>query len=337
MKLSELASRIGAEMPAGTSDIEVTGASGIDSAVGGSITFLSSNKLVPELLISGAAAVIVNKPVDGVNIPQIKAANPLLAFAKALAVFYKAPFKHKGVMSGAFLSGKADIDPESTIYPGAYISDGASIGKRTTIHPGVYIGEGSSVGDDCIIYPNVAIREGIQVGSRVTVHSGSVIGSDGFGYVPDGKEHFKIPQVGGVVIEDDVEIGACVTIDRATTDKTVIGEGTKIDNLVQIGHNVRIGRHCIIVAHVAIGGSTKVGNHVTLAGHVAVNDHVSIADGCIVGAKSGVAGSLEKGLYSGIPAIPHSTWLRASAVFKKLPELFSRLRALEKKMGGNNG
>ncbi len=334
MRLKDLAERIGAK-PVSDADPEIKGVAGIDSAGEGFLTFVTSRKLIPSLRASRAAAVIVKEPLEGMVIPQIVAENPLLAFARALEVFYVKPRRPGGVMPGAVVSESARLGRDVTVYPMSFLAEGVSIGDRTVIYPGVFIGEGSSVGGDSVIHPNVTIREGVTIGSRVIIHAGAVIGADGFGYVFDGGRHCKIPQVGGVIVEDDVEIGAAVTIDRATTGNTRIGEGTKIDNLVQVGHNVRIGKHCIIVAQVGIGGSTEIGDHVTLAGQVGVADHVNIEDGCIVGAKSGVHGRLRKGVYSGIPVMPHIKWLKTRALYERLPEMQKKIRELEEKISGS--
>jgi len=194
------------------------------------------------------------------------------------------------------------------------------------------VGENTTVGKDCMIYPNVVLRENVKVGNKVIIHSGSVIGSDGFGYVFEEGRYHKIPQVGGVIIGDDIEIGSNVSIDRATTGNTIIGKGTKIDNLVQIAHNVKIGENTIIVAQVGIAGSTEVGDFVTLAGQVGIADHVKIGSGTVIGAQSGIASDLTKGFYTGSPALPHREWLRAHALFAKLPELYKKIKELEKKI-----
>ncbi|NOZ25314.1 MAG: UDP-3-O-(3-hydroxymyristoyl)glucosamine N-acyltransferase [Nitrospirae bacterium] len=331
MRLKDLAERIGAT-PLSDDDVDIRGVGGIDSAEEGFLTFVADRRLISRLKTSAAAAVIVKEPIEGIDIPQIAAENPLLAFARALEVFYVNPPRPKGVMSGAVVSGSARLGRDVTVHPMSFLADGVSVGDRTVIYPGAFVGENSTIGEDCVIHPNVTIREGVTIGSRVIIHAGAVIGSDGFGYVFADDRHHKIPQVGGVIIGDDVEIGAAATIDRATTGNTRIGEGTKIDNLVQIGHNVSIGKHCIIVAQVGIGGSTDIGDYVTLAGQVGVADHVHIEDGCIVGAKSGVQGRLRKGVYSGIPVMPHFRWLKARALYEKLPELQKKIRELEKRI-----
>jgi UDP-3-O-[3-hydroxymyristoyl] glucosamine N-acyltransferase len=191
-----------------------------------------------------------------------------------------------------------------------------------------------TVGDDSFIHPNVTVRERVKIGRKVIVHSGTVIGSDGFGYVQEKGGHYKIPQVGGVIIGDDVEIGANVCIDRATSGNTIIGSGTKIDNLVQVAHNVKIGRNCIIVAQVGISGSVDIGDGVILAGQVGIKDHVKIGPGAVVAAQAGVSGDIPGGrIYSGTPAIPHGTSLRALNLYSKLPEYVKRIREIEKKLG----
>jgi UDP-3-O-[3-hydroxymyristoyl] glucosamine N-acyltransferase len=239
----------------------------------------------------------------------------------------------RGISKNAFVSESSSLGQDVSVYDFAYVSDGVKIGSRSVIHPGVFIGENSVVGDDCVIHPNVTIREGVTIGSRVIIHSGSVIGSDGFGYVFEEGAHQKIPQVGGVIIEDDVEIGAAVTIDRATTGNTVIGRGTKIDNLVQIGHNVQIGRNVILVAQIGIGGSSRIEDGVILGGQVGVADHTHVEAGTMVAAKSGILGEVKRGIYSGVPMMPHRDWLKASAVFARLPELKKKIEELEKKIG----
>ncbi|MEK7823189.1 MAG: UDP-3-O-(3-hydroxymyristoyl)glucosamine N-acyltransferase, partial [Nitrospirota bacterium] len=258
--------------------------------------------------------------------------NPYLAFARTLEIFYKAPFNPLGISKESIIGENVSFGSDVSVYPNVYISNNVAIGNRVTIFPFVYIGENVSVGDDSVIYPNAAIREKVKIGKRVIIHSGAVIGSDGFGYVREKEKHYKIPQVGGVIIEDEVEIGANVTIDRATLGNTVIGSGTKIDNLVHIAHNVKTGKNCIILAQVGISGSVEIGDNVVLAGQVGIADHKRIADGVMVVGKSGVTNNLEPGVYSGTPAIPHKDWLRAQSIYAKLPDILRRLQELERKI-----
>lgn len=336
MKLSELASLVSGRI-AGNPDTEVKGISGIHEAEEGEATFLSDKRLINECAKSKASCVLVRDHIKEIDKPQVIVNNPHYAFAQLLEHFYIRPPDYTGISPMAFVSDKAKISADVSVGHFSHISDKAEIGKGTFIHPGVFVGESSTIGSGCLIYPNVVIREGVTIGNRVIIHSGVVIGSDGFGYVFEQGRHNKIPQVGGVIIGDDVEIGANVTIDRATTDNTIIGSGTKIDNLVQIGHNVKIGTNCIIVAQVGVGGSTDIGNYVVIGGQTGVSDHAKIDDGCMIGAKSGVLGHLTKGVYSGSPVIPHRDWLRATSLFAKLPEFAKRLKELEKKINKLEG
>ena len=316
----------------GNGEVEISGVAGLSEAGDGDITFLSSIKLLKEARESKAAAVIVKEGIEGLEKPQIACANPQLAFALLLGQFYVKPHPFKGISEKAFVSPSASIGENVTIYPFAYIADNANIGKNSVIYPGVFIGEGSKVGATCLIYSNVTIREDVTVGSRVIIHPGAVIGADGFGYVFDGQAHRKIPQVGTVIIDDDVEIGANTTIDRATTGATVIGRGTKIDNQVQIGHNVKVGRGVILVSQVGIGGSSTLGGGVILGGQAGVADHATIEAGTMLGAKGGFMGTVKKGIYSGGPAIPHRDWLKSTAIFAQLPEMKKKIHELEEQI-----
>ncbi|MDI6889456.1 MAG: UDP-3-O-(3-hydroxymyristoyl)glucosamine N-acyltransferase [Thermodesulfovibrionales bacterium] len=331
MKLREIASLLNGEI-IGDPDIEITGVSGINGAQEGDITFLSADSYRKYLSGCKASCVIVKEPIDGLNITQLRVPNPHLAFAKLLEHFYIKPKKPIGISKEAIVSKKARTGKDVSIFPLSYISDGVFIDEGTVIYPFVFVGENTTIGKGCIIYPNVVVREKVTIGNNVIIHSGSVIGSDGFGYVFDEGRHYKIPQVGGVIVEDDVEIGSNVSIDRATTGNTIIGRGTKIDNLVQIGHNVKIGKNAIIVGQVGIAGSTEIGDFVTLGGQVGVTDHVKIESGTIIGAQSGVLGDVSKGIYSGSPAMPHRDWLKSQAVISKLPELYKKIKELEKRI-----
>jgi UDP-3-O-[3-hydroxymyristoyl] glucosamine N-acyltransferase len=331
MKLKELASLLGGALR-GDGDLEVHGVAGIHDVKEGEATFLSDHKLLKECIRSKASCVIVRDFIPELNKPQVAVKNPSYAFARLLEHFYVKPLQPAGISPMAFVSPHATIGKEVTVHAFAYISDNAIIGDHTVIYPGVFIGNDTVIGMQCVIFPNVTIREKVRIGNRVIIHAGTVIGADGFGYVFEDGKHHKIPQVGGVIIEDSVEIGANVTIDRATTGNTLIGSGTKIDNLVQVGHNVSVGKNSIIVAQVAIGGSTQIGNYVVLGGQVGVADHATIDDGTMVGAKSGVMGHLMKGIYSGSPCFPHRDWLKSSALFAKLPELNKKIRELEAKI-----
>lgn len=328
MTVREIAEFLQGELK-GDGDTEIRSVAGIAQASEHDITYVSSPKYLRHLHGSRAACIIVQEFVDGTSCSQIKVPNPQYAFARLLERIYPAEAPASGIDARSFIAPTAVVGQHVTVFPFVYISEGAKIGDNSLLYPGVYVGRGSTIGSGCTIHANVSIREGVSIGNRVTIHAGTVIGADGFGYVFEQGTQYKIPQVGGVIIEDDVEIGANVSIDRATLDNTVIGAGTKIDNQCQIGHNVKIGKHCLLVAQVAIGGSTEIGDYVILAGQVGVADHTTVESGTIIAAQSGIAGHIEKGLYAGSPAIPHKTWLRAQALYGKLPELQKQIKALE--------
>ncbi len=276
------------------------------------------------------AGVIVIPPTAPAHLkarPYLEVTHVRAAFAQALELFYPRP------LAAAFIHPTAVIEPEVTlgekvwIGPLSYLGRGAQIGSGSRIEAQVYIGEGVHIGEACRIYPQVVLREGVRLGNRVTLHSGTIVGSDGYGYYPHAGQHHKIPQVGGVQIGDDVEIGANVTIDRGTLDATRIGQGTKIDNLVQIGHNVQIGEHTLLVAQVGISGSTQIGNRVTLAGQTGVAGHLHIGDDVVAAGKSGITKDIPAGLkVSGFPAQDHREELRLQAALRRVPELLKRWR-----------
>lgn len=331
MKIKEFAEIVSGEI-IGDPEGEITGVSGIRQAIAGDITYVSSAHYIKYLEGSNASCVIVKDVIPDISIPQIKVINPHYAFARALECFYPKPTHAAGISSQAFVAVSASIGKDVSIYPFAYVSEHAVIGEGSVLMPGTFVGSSSTIGRQCLLYPNVTVREGVTLGDRVIIHSGTVIGSDGFGYVFEQGEHYKIPQVGGVIIEDDVEIGSNVSVDRATTGNTIIRNGTKIDNLTQIAHNVTIGQKSLIVSQVGIAGSTDIGDFVVLGGQVGIADHTTIASGTMVAAQSGLKGHVEKGIYAGSPAIPHATWLRAQALFARLPEMNKRIRKLEEKI-----
>lgn len=331
MKLKDIAKMLGGEV-LGDPETEILGVKGIEEASGGDITFISGRKYLSAAQASGASCIMTGEFVEGMEKAQLKVADPRFCFAKLLEHFHARPKRPTGISPLAFVGGTARIGEEVSIYPFAYISEGVTLGKGSTVYPGAFIGEGTSVGEGTVIHPNVVVREGVKIGNRVIINSGAVIGSDGFGYTPHEGRHYKIPQVGGVIIGDNVEIGANTTIDRATTGNTEIGSGTKIDNLVQIGHNVKIGPDSIIVAQAGIAGSARMGKGVILGGQAGVADHAVMEDGVLIVGRSGVHGTLKKGVYSGLPAMPHKEWLRASVVFQKLPEMHKKLLKLEEKI-----
>jgi UDP-3-O-[3-hydroxymyristoyl] glucosamine N-acyltransferase len=331
-RLKELAEWVDGTV-VGDGEIEISGVAAIEEAQAGEITFVANPKYLPKLSETHASAIIVSKEVTQADKPLLCVTNPYLAFAKILTLFSHKPYQPKGIDSNTWISPTAKLGKDLTLYPFVYIGDRCSIGDRVTLYPGVYVGEDSSIGEDSILHSNVSIYSGTILGKRVILHSGVVVGSDGFAYVKEGKKNVKIPQVGRVEIEDDVEIGANTTIDRATFGKTIIRRGVKIDNLVQVAHNVVIGEDSILCAQVGISGSTKLGNNVTLAGQVGVVDHVEIEDNVIVGAQAGVTHKLRGNQgYVGSPALPHREFLRINAVFSKLPEMRKTLIEIEKRI-----
>jgi len=335
--LQEIAGLIGAKV-VGDSKVVITGISGIRDAQKGDLAFIGNPKYSKFIEGTKASAVVVSENIKDSHIPLIIAENPSLAISKIATLFYSSDKAyHKGIHPSAII-GK-DVVLGDAVSIGAYVvvEEGAKIGDRTVILPLSYIGFDSTIGQDCVIHSNVSIREKTIIKNRVIIHNGTVIGSDGFGYEKVGKVHQKISQLGIVLIEDDVEIGANVTIDRARLDKTTIGRGTKIDNLVQIAHNVRIGENCIIVAQAGISGSTEIGNDVVIAGQAGIAGHLEIGDGAIVGAQGGVTKSIPANTFvSGYPARPHKEAMKLYAYLGRLPELSDKIDELTKRLDKNN-
>ena len=330
--LKELAEYLGGDL-LGDGDVRITGVAGLDDAEERHISFLANQKYAARVATTRAGAVLLPPGAENYGRNAIVLGNPYLGFAKLVTLFYVRPPEMKGIMPGAYLGNGVVMGADVTVYPGASVGDGARLGDRVTLFPGVAVYAGAEIGSDTVLHANVSIRERCRVGSRVIIHNGAVVGSDGFGYAPDGRGHYKIPQVGIVVIEDDVEIGANTTIDRAALGATIIGRGTKIDNLVQIAHNCLVGEHCIIVSQVGVSGSTKLGYFVTLGGQVGVAGHLEIGARAMVGAKSGVHNSIPAGqVFSGIPALPHKQWLRTAMALPKVPELRKTVMDLERRI-----
>jgi len=332
--LKELAEYLGGTVR-GDETCRINGLAPLEAAASDKITFLANPKYASKVADTGAGAVLMEPGGEGYGRNVVEVANPYLAFAKLLTLFYVQPHRPRGVMPEACIGLGSSLGEEISIYPGVIVGDNVTIGDRCVIHPGAVIYDGVTIGDDTTIHANAVVRERCRIGSRCVVQPGAVIGSDGFGYAPDGSSYYPIPQIGIVVLEDDVEIGANTCIDRAALEVTLIRRGTKLDNLVQVAHNCQIGEDCMIVSQVGISGSSKVGNHVTLAGQVGVAGHLTIGDNVIVGAQSGVPGSLPAdAVYSGTPVIPHKDWLKSMAVVANLPGLRKTVAALEKRIAG---
>lgn len=330
--LKELAGYLGGKV-LGDENLTVNGLAPLENAGPDKITFLANPRYASKVAETGAGAVLMAPGCERYGRNVIEVANPYLGFAKLLTLFYTQPHPPLGVLAGACVGTGVTLGEGVSVYPGACIGNNVTIGDRTVIHSGAVLYEGALIGDDCVIHANVVVRDRCRIGNRCIIQPGAVIGSDGFGYAPDGRSYYRIPQIGIVVLEDDVEIGANTCIDRAALEVTLVRRGTKLDNLVQVAHNCQIGEDCMIVSQVGISGSTKIGNHVTLAGQVGVAGHLSIGDNVMVGAQSGVPGSLEANAgYSGSPTMPHKEWLRAMAVVPRLPELKKTVNALEKRI-----
>ncbi|MBX3371035.1 MAG: UDP-3-O-(3-hydroxymyristoyl)glucosamine N-acyltransferase [Nitrospira sp.] len=332
LTLRELHDYVGGEL-IGSPDATVTAVASLEQAGPGDLAFVTSERHLKSPQTATMGALLVGRRIADCPSPQIVVENPAYAFARAAQQFFARPARVRGIAEGLTRGDGVTIGTDVSIWPGVTLGDRVTIGARVTLYPGVFIGDDTSIGDDSLLYPNVVVREGCRIGARVIIHSGTVIGSDGFGYVQYQGRHQKIPQLGGVLIEDDVELGANVSVDRATFGDTVIKRGTKIDNLVQIAHNVVVGEHNILVAQVGIAGSTTLGRYVMVGGQAGLADHLQIGDQVMIAAKSGVTRSLEPNqIVSGAPVMAHATFLKAQAVIPQLPELRNRVRELEERL-----
>jgi UDP-3-O-[3-hydroxymyristoyl] glucosamine N-acyltransferase len=333
LKLREIADRLGCRLE-GDGAIEIVRITGIEDARAGDLTFFTNRKYAAHLKRTAASAVIAGDEVNGSPCAVLRTSHPYLAFARAVALFADDRRPAPGVHRLADVAPGASVDPTASVGAFVVVGDAAHVGARTILHPHATVAAGARVGADCVIHSHVSVRERVQIGDRVVIQDGAVVGSDGFGFarMPDGTHH-KIPQVGGVTIEDDVEIGANAAIDRPAVGETRIGAGSKIDNLVQVAHGVTIGRNVLLAAQVGIAGSTTIEDSVTLAGQVGVAGHITIGKGTIATAQTGVPNSVDPGSFiSGYPAISNRDWLRASAVFRRLPELRKAVAALEARL-----
>ena len=332
ISLKQIHDVVGGEL-VGSPRATVTSLASFEEAGPSDLTFVTGDRMLKTGGPITAGILLAHRRLAEIANPHIVVANPTLAFAQVARVFFCPVPPPRGIDATVARGIATQVGPDASIWPGVTLGDRVTIGARVTLYPGVFIGNDTTIGDDTLLYPNVVVREGCTIGARVIVHSGTVIGSDGFGYVQDQGRHYKIPQLGGVTIEDDVELGANVTVDRATLGQTVIQQGTKVDNLVQIAHNVTIGAHSILVAQVGIAGSTRVGHHVMIGGQAGLADHIVIGDQVMIAARAGVNRSLEPNqIVSGAPVMPHEVWVKAQAVIPRLPELRQAIRTLEERM-----
>lgn len=338
LTVGELRERVGGEIE-GDASTPVTGVAPLEGATGQDLSFLATRKYLSYLSGTQAAAVIVSRDVGDLGeVPEttvlLWVEDAHIALAEALEFLYPPRARKTGVAPTAILEGGVEFGSGVWIGPYAVVGEGSQLGDDVSVGAHTVVGAGCRIGHGTELREHVTLYAGTVVGARCIIHSGVRLGVDGFGYVFDEGGHRKVPQVGRCVVEDDVEIGANTTIDRGSVGDTRIGAGTKIDNLVQIGHNVRIGRNCVLAGQVGIAGSSRLGDGVALAGQVGISGHVSLGDGVRVAAKSGVGGDIPAGeTYFGSPARPHTQVMRAYAVFLRLPELFRRLRHLEQRVG----
>jgi UDP-3-O-[3-hydroxymyristoyl] glucosamine N-acyltransferase len=337
VRLSELADALGGKV-VGRGDTVVTGVSSLEQAGPGDLSWIENPRGEEHAQRSRAAAFLVSAATT-VDRPQVIVAQPRVAMVETVERYFLPPRPPRRIARLVSRGRGVRLGPGASIAPFVTLGDRVVLGARVTLHPGVVLGDDVVVGDDCVLHANVVVGEGCRLGARVVVHAGSVIGSDGFGYVLDRGRHRKIPQLGRVTVGDDVELGANVTVDRATFGETVIGRGTKVDNLVQIAHNVVIGEHTVLAGQVGIAGSTRLGAYVVVGGQSGLTDHIEVGDGARVAAGSGVIRSVPAGqTVSGNPALPHEQTTHALALlYLRLPSVMTRLRELERRLGRLEG
>jgi UDP-3-O-[3-hydroxymyristoyl] glucosamine N-acyltransferase len=336
--LAEISKLVAGEIQGDANKI-IRGALPFDEANGHDITYAESPRFLKKINESNAGAIIVPNTFQSSDRNIIKTDSPRIAFAKVIRLFYPKIAPEPGQRETAHIGKNLKCGKNSSIGHFVVIGNNVVLGDNVQIHPHVFIGDDVLIGDDTAIYPNVTVFESCEIGSRVIIHSGTVIGSDGFGFAPEGESYYKIPHTGIVQIDDDVEIGAGNTIDRATFGKTWIKKGVKTDNLIHIAHNVVIGENTLILAQVGIAGSATIGKHSVLSGRSGVKDHITIGDDVIVGSRSSILQSISNGeVVSGMmPTMPHRLYLKVQNIIPKLPELKKRIKAIEKKIEKING
>ncbi len=333
ISLGDLAAAIGGTL-CGDASAMITGVASLEEATPADVSFLANDRYKKFMSDTNAGAVIVATGYDGPGESLIRCDDPYFAFRNALVELYgwrQHPFA--GISGQAFIDPAATVSPDAHLGPFVTVSAGATVGARTVLYPGTFIGPDAVVGEDCICYANVTIYDHCVLGDRVTIHANSSIGQDGFGYSTHNAAHHKIPAVGNVILGDDVEIGACCAIDRATLGSTTLGDGTKFSNHISIGHGSKMGKHCLMVAQSGIAGSTNVGNYVVFAAQCGSVGHITIGDGAKIGAQSGVVRDVEPGTeVLGAPAYPIQDMRRIAACYPKLPEMRSTIRKLEREL-----
>ncbi len=333
LTLAEIAKIVQGDLE-GNGAIKIHDVAKIEQANTGEITFISNPKYAKFIDSTGASAVLVSQDFPETKKPIIRAQNPYFSFLKILKIFHPSgEALVEGIHPTAIIDRSTKIGANVRIGAGVIIDRNCNIGDNVTIFPGVVIAQEVAIGNNTLIYANVALREQVRIGNNVIIHSGTVVGSDGFGFAKEGQQYHKIPQVGTVIIEDDVEIGANCAIDRATLGATIIRKGVKLDNLIQVAHNVEIGENTVIAAQTGISGSTRIGKNVMIGGQVGFVGHIELGDNTTIGAQSGVSKSLPpNSVYFGYPARPIMQAKREEAALRKLPELLKRVAALEEKL-----
>lgn len=329
---AEIARQLGAEL-SGDGQTVLTGFAPTDRAQAGDLTFAENENYFARAEQSAASAIIAPPGFHSTSKVVLRVADARLAFARVLPVFFPEPGFDPGVHPSAVIAATARIDATAHVGPHCVVGESVCVGARSVLQGLNFIGAGTVIGEDCHLFPNVTVYARAEIGSRVRVHSGAVIGSDGFGYVPDGEFHRKVPQIGNVIIRDDVELGANVTVDRGALGPTIIGRGTKIDNLVQIAHNVSLGEHCLVVSQAGVAGSAKLGNYCILGGQAGIAGHLKLGNRVTVAAQSGVMHHLKDGdKVLGSPALPDRQSKRQMIALQHLPELLRRVAELERRL-----
>ncbi len=336
IRIAEIA-RITGAVVEGNAEIEISLPGKLEEADNNTLCFFANPKYETQLYATQAAAVIVPfdfKPAQPVSFALIRHANPYFAFCMVLNAWFNPNEPKNGIESGSYIHASATLGHNIFIGATAYVDENASIGNNTQIYPQVFVGKGVSIGENCTLYPGVKVYAGCKIGNNCIIHAGTVIGSDGFGFAPIGDTYAKIPQIGNVVIEDDVEIGSNCSIDRATMGSTIIRHGTKLDNLIQVAHNAEIGANTVIASQTGVSGSTKIGANCQIGGQVGFVGHISIADRTGIGAQSGVTKGIEESgtNWIGSPASPIKEQFRSWAAFKKLPDMINEMKQLAKEL-----
>jgi UDP-3-O-[3-hydroxymyristoyl] glucosamine N-acyltransferase len=333
MKLKEIAARLECGLE-GDPELEITGVAGIEDAQPGHLTFLSNRRYRMLVAKTRASALIVSRKEEGIALPLLRADDPYLSFARAIELFYQAPHYVPGIHPTAVVSKKAKVPADAHVGPFCFVDDDVVLGHNAVLHSFVSLYRGARIGDNFFAHSHTVVRESCQIGHRVILQNGVVVGSDGFGFAREKNGRWrKMQQTGPAIIEDDVEIQANSAVDRATVGETRIARGAKIDNLVQVGHACKVGEDTLLCGQVGLAGSSVIGNRCIMAGQSAAAGHLHVGDSAVVTAQSGVPHDVPSGaVYSGSPAIENKTWLRATGVFHRLPELQREVRALEKEV-----